>query len=194
MKSITLVSIFFFFFFSIPIFHFDLKTSISISYLFSIHFFFFQFRFCACDFNWRLWFHVFDIPLKVSIITLVFVFLQFVSIDTQYEFLMRYVTGNHNVCKLIIIIWVLFANLDLLKKYIWFIFNDNILFTMKHKQALWVMICCLIIQVSSSCIFNKCCGKKTTIKEKITLAKSTEVKKNFIHDGQSGNIIFLTIL
>jgi len=55
---------------------------------------------------------------------------------------------------------------------------------MKHKQVLWVIICCLIIQVFSS-LFDKYRGKKTTIKEQITLSEPTEVKKIFIHDGQS---------
>jgi len=93
---------------------------------------------------------------------------------------------------------------------------------MKHKQVLWVMICCLAIQVSS-CLFDKCRGKKNAIKEKIVvktnnhyektdnelgiseyqtsvipetmkedkmknqieLSEPIEVKKQFIHDGQS---------
>jgi len=37
---------------------------------------------------------------------------------------------------------------------------------MKHKPILWVMICCLTIQVYS-CLFDKCRGNKTTINEKI---------------------------
>jgi len=84
-----------------------------------------------------------------------------------------------------------------------------------------MMLCCLTIQVSS-CLFDKCCGKKTAIKEKILvntkyinkektelgipeyqttvmsdtmkedkikkqikLSEPTEIKKKFIHDGQS---------
>jgi len=39
---------------------------------------------------------------------------------------------------------------------------------MKHKQVLWVMICCLIIQVSS-CLFGKCQDKKIVTKEKIVV-------------------------
>jgi len=39
---------------------------------------------------------------------------------------------------------------------------------MKHKQTLWVMLCCLTIQVSS-CLFDKCRGKKNAIKENIVV-------------------------
>jgi len=53
---------------------------------------------------------------------------------------------------------------------------------MKHKPVLWMIICCLTIQVSS-CLFGLCSDKKTVIKEKIV------VKPNTYHEQTSTKLV-----